>query len=116
MPRPKVVDRSPAQVLLDNCRRDVRLPSDRRRISESRRNTPHDRGYRPLLLVFRLRESLFGGALGEVDRGEQRTAPGAEVLRAELVPEVDLHVVVQPLVREVVGIALPLVLEDAWPL
>src|SRR2546423_6556475 len=116
MPRPKIVDRSPVQVLLDNCRRDVRLPSDRRRVSESRRNTPHDRGYRPLLLAFRLRESLLGGALGEVDRSEQGAAPGTEVLRAELVPEIDLHVVVQPLVREVVGIALRLVLEDARPL
>src|SRR5207249_4830237 len=89
---------------------------DCRRISEARRNTPHDRGDRPLLLAFRLRESLPGGALGEVDRSEQGAAPGTEVLRAELVPEIDLHVLVQPLVGEVVRIALPLVLEDAGPL
>src|SRR5690242_5730598 len=55
-------------------------------------------------------------ALGEIDRGEQRAAPRSEVLRTELVPEVDLHVVVQALAGEVVDLALPLVLEDAWPL
>ena len=113
MPRSKIVDRSPIEVLLDNCRRDIRLARDGRRISESFRNTPHRCTDRSLLLAFRLRKSLLRGALREIDRREQRAASGAEVLPAELVPEIDLHVVVQPLVREVVGVALPFVLEHA---
>src|SRR5437763_13440915 len=100
MSRTKIVDRSPVQVLLDNRRRDVRLASDRGSISESLRNPPHDRGDRPLLLTFRLRKSLLGGTLRQVDRSEKRPSPGAEVFRAELLPEIDLHVVVPPLVRE----------------
>src|SRR5690348_11782922 len=48
----------------------------------------------------------------EVDRAEERAAPRPEVLGGELLSEVDLHVVVQPLARQVVEIALPAVLED----
>src|SRR3954453_17772111 len=112
MPGTEIVDSSPFEVLLDNGRRYVRLSRDSRRISEPLRDPPHDGGDRALLVAFRLRKSLLAGALGEVDRREQRAAPGAEVLGAELVAEIDLHVVVQPPVRQVVRAALPLVLED----
>src|SRR3954449_2719123 len=115
MPSAKIVDRSSVEILLHNRRRDVRLTRYCGCISEPLRNEPHDGCDRALLLAFRLRKPLLGGTLGEVDRREERPAPGAEVLGAELLPEVDLHVVVQAGVREVVGRALPLVLEHARP-
>ena len=93
MPRPKVLDRSPVQVLLDNCGRDVRLPSDRRCVSESRRNTPHDRGYRPLLLAFRAPRTValrvpLADALGRTG-----SPAAAEVLAAAMpAASVDLRV------------------------
>src|SRR6185437_8570016 len=77
MPRAKIIDRSPVEVLLDNGRRHVRLARHCRRISEPLGDAPHDRGHRPLLFAFRLRKSLFAYALGEVDRREERAAPGA---------------------------------------
>src|SRR5581483_5863040 len=61
----------------------------------------------------RLREAVAPRALCEGDRGEQRPAPGAEVLRRELVAHVDLHVVVQALARQVVDVAFPAIAEDA---
>src|SRR5215831_3474219 len=90
MPRAKIVDRSPVAVLLDNRRRDVRLACDGRSISEPFRNTPHDRTDRSLLLGFRLRKSVPGSALCEVDGSQKGAAPGAKVLGAELLAQIDL--------------------------
>ena len=115
MSRAEIVDSSPVEVLLDYRGRDVRVPRHCRRISELLRDSPHDIGHGPLLLGFDCREPLLVDALREVDGGEERSAPCPEVLGSELLPEVDLHVVVQALAREVVEIVLPAVLEDARP-
>jgi hypothetical protein len=112
MAGPEIVDRSSLEVLLDNRRRDIRLSRHGRRISELLRDTLHDRRDRSLLLPFRLRKSLPVHTFRKVDRGEERAAPRPGVLGAEFLPELDLHVVVQPFAREVVEVVLPAVLED----
>src|SRR5438094_2292259 len=113
MARPEIVDSSSFEVVLDNRWRDVRLARDSVCISKLLRDPLHNRGHRPLLLSFGRGKSVLLGVFCEIDRCEQRAAPGPEVLRAELLAEIDLHVVVEPLAREVVEVSLPPVLEDA---
>src|SRR5436305_10595929 len=113
MTRPEIVDRSSFEVLLDNRGRDIRLARDGGCISELLGDPLHNCRHRPLLFLFRCRKSVLRRVLREIDRGKKRAAPRPEVLGRELVPKVDLHVVVEPLAGEVVELALPAVLEDA---
>lgn len=113
MPRAEIVDRSSVQVLLHNRGRDVRAARDGGRISKLFRDEPHHRCDGSLLLADRFRKTLAFDSFREVDRAEQRAAPRPEVLRGELIAEIDLDVVVEPLAREVVELTLPPVLEDA---
>ena len=101
MARAEIVDRSSIEVLLDDCWRDIRIPSDGRCISELLRDAVHDGSDRSLLLRFGRRDSLLGRGFREVDRRKEGATPGPEVLGGELLPEVDLYVVVQALAREV---------------
>src|SRR5947209_15848088 len=112
MPGAEILDSSSGEILLDDGRSDVRRPADRRRIPELLRHKPHDRGDLAFLRRGGLRKAGTGGALGEVDRREERAAPRPKVLRRELLAEMELDVVVQSRACEVVEVALPAVLED----
>jgi hypothetical protein len=62
-----------------------------------------------LLLRRRFREA----ALCKLDRGQQRAAPRPKVFPGEFFAHIDLDVVVQPLRRQVVEVAFPLVAEES---
>src|SRR5438067_3480230 len=94
MARPEIFDGSAVEVLLDHRRRHVRATRHGGRISELLRDAPHHSGHGPFLSGLRIRESLALDALREADTGDERSAPGPEVLRAELLPQVDLDVLV----------------------
>src|SRR5687768_14395398 len=91
MPRTKVVDRPPVEILLDDGGTDVRSARHRWSVSELFSDRTHYGGHGTLRLGFGLR----GTALGQIDRGRERPAPRAEVLRRELLAQVFLHVLVQ---------------------
>src|SRR3954464_9168015 len=111
MPWPKIVDRSPVEILLDDRRADVRRARYGRRVSEPLADRPHHRRDRALLLGHRLGFS----PLRELDRGHQRPAPGAEVLGSELLAEVIVDVLVQAPRAEVDELTVMLVAEEAAP-
>src|SRR6266536_3689034 len=102
MARTKIVDRSPVQILLDHGWTDVRSTRNCRCISQSLADGAHDAGNRALALRFRLPHAPFG----ESDCGEQRSAPGPEILRRELLSEVCLDVLVQAPAAEAAELAL----------
>ena len=74
MAGPEILDRSPFVILLDDRRRDVRRTTDRRCISELRRDPAHHGGEGAVRVGLRLREAVTAGALGERDRGGLRPA------------------------------------------
>src|SRR5919108_2901765 len=87
----KIVDRSAVEILLDHGRADVRRPCYCRGIAEPLAHGAHRRGDHALGLCFGLGDSV----LRKRDRGEQRAAPGAEILGRELVADMPLDVLVQ---------------------
>src|SRR5437899_3136127 len=91
MPRPKIVDRSSVEILLDDGRADVRPARYGRRISEPLAHGAHRRCDDACGLRLRLGNAV----LGERDRGEQRPAPRAEILGGEVLANVALDVLVQ---------------------
>src|SRR3989442_11815511 len=91
MLRPKIVDRSSVEILLDDGRADVRPARYGRRISESLAHGAHRRCDDACGLRLRLGNAV----LGERDRGQQRSAPRAEILGCELFADVALDVLVQ---------------------
>src|ERR671937_2145479 len=105
MPGPEILDRSPAERLVDHGGADVGATRDRRRISEFLADVTHHRRNSPLRLTICLGRSV----LGQCNRGEERPAPRAEVLGGELLAEVLANVVVQPRTREIAEAAFPLV-------
>src|SRR3954470_3388921 len=109
MARAEIVDRSPVEILLDHRRADVRGARNRGGVAELLADLPPHRGYRLPLRGRRLRQP----ALGERDGGDQRPAPRAEVLRAELVAHVPPDVVVELARVEWVDLAIALVPKDA---
>src|SRR5437870_11400156 len=105
----EIVDRSSVEILLDHGRTDVRRTRHRRRISQPLADEPHHRRD----AAPRLRRILGQPVLGERDRGDERTAPGAEVLGGELVSEVRADVLVQLAAVEIAELTLELVPEEA---
>src|SRR6266571_5346034 len=108
---PEIVDRSSVEILLDDRRADVRGTRYGRRISQPLADEPHHRRD----AAPRLRRILGQIVLGERDRGDDRTAPGAEVLSGELVSAIGADVLVQLASVEIAELALELVPEDARP-
>src|SRR5579864_904853 len=106
MPGPEIRRGSAFEIRLDHGRRDVRLAADRRRVAEAVGHGAHHGhdGALPVAVPVPLREG---------DRRQERAAPRPEVLRAELVAEMRLHVLVQRPAREVAHAAVPLVAEEA---
>src|SRR5829696_3728058 len=104
----KVVDRGAIEILLHDRRADVGRARNGGRIPEPLADAAHHRGNLPL----RVRLRLGQPDLRQADRRLERPAPRAEVLRTEVVAEVDVHVVVEPLAGEVVDVALPFVPEE----
>src|SRR5918994_7961943 len=91
MPRAKVIDRTPVEILLDNRRADVRGSGHCRRVSELLSDEAHHGGdHAPGFAL-----GLADPSLSEADGGRQRAAPGTEVLAREFVPHMLLDVLVQ---------------------
>src|SRR3954469_2292112 len=112
MTRAEILDRSPVEILLDHRRAYVRRTRDRGRIGELVGHLAHHRGDLPL----RVRRGGRLAALRQLDRGGQRPAPGAEVLRGELRAEVPADVRVQLALVEVAAASLfELVLKKPRP-
>src|SRR6266516_7208709 len=109
MPRPKIVDRSSVEILLDDGRADVRRARYGRRISEPLAHGAHRRGDDGCGLRLRLDYAV----LGERDRGEQRPAPRAEILGGELLTDVALDVLVHAPAGEGAQLALVAIAEEA---
>src|SRR5947208_515450 len=105
----EILDRSAVEILVDHGGADVRAARNSRRIAELLADAPHHGRNDALRLALGVR----GTALGQRDRGDQRAAPGAEVLRRELVSEMVADVVVQPRARQVAETAFPLVTKEA---
>src|SRR5439155_24630958 len=97
MARAIVIDRSAVEILVDDGGTDVRRARNRRRISELLADATHHGGAGALLL----RGGRDRSTLGERDRRGQRPSPRAEILGGELLAEVEPHIVVEPLAREV---------------
>src|SRR5688500_11364649 len=108
MPRTEIVDRSPVEILLDDRRADVGGARDGRRIAEALAHLPHYSRDHPL----RLRLALGDSVLGEADRGGERAAPGAEVLRRDLLAHVVADVLVQDGAGERAEVAVPAIPEQ----
>src|SRR5437016_6240861 len=87
----KILDRSTFQILVDDGRADVGAARDGRRVAELSPDAAHHGGDHALRFAV-----CFGrSVLGERDRGNQRAAPGPEILRGELVAEIVPNVVVE---------------------
>src|SRR5436305_2438768 len=106
---PKIVDRSAVQILFDDRGADVRGAGNGRCIPQALAHAAHDCGHDTLLLCHRLDDA----ALGKGDRGFERAAPGAEILRGEFVAHVSLDVLVELPAGQVADSALALVAEEA---
>src|SRR5687767_13580335 len=102
MPRTKVIDRSPVEILLDDGRAHVRAARYRRSVSQPLSDRAHDVCDR----LLRLGVALADAVLGERDCGRQRAAPGAKILRGELVAHVLTDVVVEHGTRERAGLTV----------
>src|SRR5215211_7608194 len=83
----EIVKCASLEVLLDHRRTDVRRSANGRGIPELLGDRTADRGDDLFPSGLGLRRSV----LGEADRGEQRPAPGAEILHCEVLAEVRLH-------------------------
>src|SRR5438874_2535965 len=92
----EILDRSAVEILLDHGRAHVRRARYGGRVPELLGDPPHH-GRNPSLGLGRI---LWGILLRQLDRRDQRAAPGAKVLRAEFRAEMLLDVLVQaPLVE-----------------
>src|SRR5687768_15245898 len=100
MPRTKVIDRSAVEILLDDSRAHIRVARYSRSVSEPLSDRAHDVCDR----LLRLGVALADAALGKRDCGRERAAPGAKVLRGELVAHVLADVAVQHGARERAGL------------
>src|SRR3954452_8215988 len=105
MPRAEILDRSPVEILLDHRRAHIGAAGNSGRIAELVSDATHHRRNHTLGLTLRFRRPT----LGKGNRGDQRPAPGAEVLRRELVAEVFTDVVVEAGPGEAADTALALV-------
>src|SRR5579872_4762050 len=103
MSGPEIRDGSAFEIRIDDRGSDVGLPADGRRVAEPVGDGPHDGGDGAL---------AARRPLGEGDRRDERPAPRSEVLGAELVAEVRLHVLVQRAARQVAEPAPVLVPEE----
>src|SRR6266850_6776780 len=108
MARAEIFDRCRVEILLDHRRTDVRAARNCRRVPELLSDRAHDGGNRTLRIAFRLGRTAFG----KCDGRDQRAAPGTEVFRRELVPEISPHVAVQLRARESTQAFVPLVAEE----
>src|SRR3954453_6780549 len=108
MPRPKILDRCPVEILIDHCWADVRPARDRRGVSKLLPHAAQPRGDGPLSLSLGLRRTV----LGERDRREQRAPPRPEVLRGEVLAEIRPNVFVQLRAGERAQPTVPLIAEE----
>src|SRR5215210_4222650 len=109
MPRAEILDRSPVEILLHDRGAYVRGARHRRRIAEPLADNAHDGCDRSLLLG----RGLCVLALRERDRRDERPAPGAEVLRRELLAHVLADVLVQAARAEIHELVVVAVAEEA---
>src|SRR3712207_1241915 len=101
MPRSKVVDRPPVEVLLDNGRADVRRARDGRSVAQALAYVAHHGRDGALRFGLGSRDS----PLRERDRGGQSSAPRAEILGREFLAEELANVLVQARAVEVDALA-----------
>src|SRR3954452_18456277 len=105
MSRPEILDRCAVEILIDNCRADVRPARDGGGVSQLLPHAAPHRGDGPLFLRLGLRRTV----LGERDRREQRAAPRPEVLRGEVLAEIRANVFVQLRASERAQPTVPLI-------
>src|SRR6266566_629873 len=108
MARPKVVDRSPVEILLDDRRADVGGAGNRRGVTEPLADCPHHGDNCTLCLGF----GLGRPALGKRNRRNQGTAPRPEILGGEFFTHELADVVVQLSSSEAIRLVLEPVAEE----
>src|SRR5262245_41917042 len=108
MARAEIVNGSAVEILLDDRRAHIGRARDRRRVPEALADLAHHHRHGSFLLG----RTLCRLCLGKLDRGDERAAPGAEILGRELLPHVLLDVLVQRARAEVEELAVSAIPEQ----
>src|SRR5438477_10410479 len=93
MSRAEIADRSPFQILLDDRRADIRRACHRSGIPEAFADLPHYGRH----LTARVGRARRWRPPCELNRSDQRPAPGSEILSRELRSEIHADVIIEPL-------------------